>query len=119
MKRFFDNWARAYRDSRAVGAAVLLALMLAWGWYITRDYTSDRIVKTEHVSATVVGVPSATPSAGSAAPVVCMVELEDGRKIRLMFTNPTPRVGDSVPLRVEYFENGEAYYSLDGWVGGM
>ncbi len=119
MKRFFDNWARAYRDSRAVGAAVLLVLMLAWAWYVTRDYASDKIVRTEHVSATVIHVPVAGSSARRAAPVVCMVELEDGRKIRLMFTNPAPKVGDSVPLRVEYFENGEAYYSLDGWIGGM
>ena len=112
MKTFLDNWANALRNWRAAGTAIFLGFLLAWGWYMSKDYSRDKIVGVAHIRAQVVEMSGGT-SPGNTSPSVGMVELEGGQKVRLMFANPKPEIGDSVPLRVEYFENGEVYYSLE------
>ena len=42
-----------------------------------------------------------------------VVEIADGRKVRVMLPSPAPKAGDEVPLRIEYFADGKARYAID------
>ena len=42
-----------------------------------------------------------------------VVQLADGRKVRLMLPQPGPKAGEELPLRVEHFADGKARYSFD------
>ena len=42
-----------------------------------------------------------------------VVQIADGRKVRLVLPQPGPKAGEEVPLRVERFADGKARYSID------
>ena len=113
MKTFFDNWAHAYRNWEAFGTAFFLVVILVWGWYMTRGFSVDQLVEVRYISAKVIDISPSDRTSNNSSPIIGMIALEDGRKVRLLFMTPIPEIGDSVPLRVEYFENGETFYSLD------
>ncbi len=113
MKKFLDNWATAHRDWQAAGTAIFLIGILSWGWYMTQDVSLDDILEVRYISANVIDISSGSGSTARPSLGMGIVELEDGQKVRILFSTPVPKLGDAVPLRVEYFKNGESFYSLD------
>lgn len=49
-----------------------------------------------------------------------VLEIADGRKVRVFLPTPAPRVGDTVPLRAERYADGKVLYRVDAdaWRGG-
>ena len=39
--------------------------------------------------------------------------MNDSTTIELLLAPPIPKVGDRVPLNVEYYDDGKTYYSID------
>ena len=42
-----------------------------------------------------------------------VVQLADGRKVRVILPVPAPKPGDAVPLVAEHFKDGKARYRID------
>ena len=106
MGSMINSWIRAHRLSRAIYVAVVLVVVLVWGlvyWptpLVSRGTEEGRVI-------------SASENFG-------LVELADGRKVRLYFLPPYPRPGDSVPLIRETYKDGTTLYqvNLDEWQMG-
>lgn len=118
MGRFFDNWAWAHRNARAWGMVFALAGMLAW----TLWETSAERVEYREMAGQLLEVKG---GADSKALLVGRIQLPDGKQVKLVLPpqQPHPKVGDTVPLIYERYDDGQVYYFFNTlrWVssGGM
>jgi hypothetical protein len=107
MGSLINSWLRAHRLSRAIFVAVALAGILLWGllnWpapLVSRHTEQGRVI--------------------SASEQFAMVELANGKKVRLYFLPPFPQPGDSVPLIRETYRDGTTLYLVDNdtWQTGI
>ena len=116
MSWFLNMWARVYRNTRALSAAVVIwaAVFIMWGARCRQE--RDPVVDRVGEKGTVVEVLGRDPAdAGSEdfkmRPVVIM--LADSTEIQLVVPSPLPRAGDRVPLRVEVYRSGKRGYTFD------
>ena len=87
--------ARSYMSIRATFAAVSVVLALAF-WRLMGSGTE---VEREAVSGVVVAPEAAASAvAGTATLQTVMIELNDGRRVRLMVTGAIPAPGEAVQL---------------------
>lgn len=120
MGRFFDNWAWAHRNARAWGMVFALAGMLAW----TLWETSAERVEYREMTGQLLEVRGEDDLDKNAL-LVGRIQLPDGKEIKLVLPpqQPHPKVGDTVPLIYERYDDGEVYYFFNtlSWVsnGGM
>ena len=91
--------SRSRYTTRAIFSGVLL--LLAVGWIIF-----NRPAPLREVVAGEGQLLSVNDSVG-------VVQIEDGRKVRLMLPHVSLKAGDEVPLRVERFADGKERYSFD------
>jgi hypothetical protein len=89
----------SYRDWRFRLAILIFGSALLYGMF-TRE---THVVSRSHESGTVQSVLAQ----------VGVVELKDGRRVRVMFAPPVPKEGDKIPLIVERFRDGKERYYLD------
>lgn len=103
--------ARSHMSIRATFAAVSVVLALAFwrlmggGTEVERDAVSGVVVAPEAAA-------SATPDTGSLQTV--MIELDDGRRVRVMVTGSMPPPGEAVQLWRSRTDQGTEIYSLQG-----
>jgi hypothetical protein len=94
-----DSWMRAHRLSRAIFVAVGLVLLLIWALL--------------NKPAPLVSQATEQAQVISASNHFAVVQLADGRKVRLYFPSPEPRPGASVRLIRETYADGKTLYLLD------
>ena len=115
MRRFLDMWARIYRNTRALSAAVMIwaAVFIMWGFkcQADRDPVVDRVLERGQVMEVLGNPDTAGSNDFKMRPVRIM--LADSTEIQLVVPTPLPRVGDRVPLRVEVFRSGKRGYTFD------
>lgn len=112
MSGFWDNWAYAYRNTRAWSAAIALLCVLLFLWI----YEPDQPVSVIETSGEVLEVHelAATRSRyGAGSTYIGLVRLEDGGETRIYLRQPIPKPGTRVPLRVEVYPDGERRAALD------
>lgn len=80
---------------------VVAILLLAAGWAIWNRPTA--VVSTDAAQGRVL----------SAQEHFGVVQIADGRKVRLFFPAPPPKPGDRVPLRAERHADGRVIYRID------
>jgi len=120
MGRFFDNWAWAHRNARAWGMVFALAGILAWALW----ETSAERVEYREIAGQLLEVKG-KDDADKNAFLVGRIQLPDGKEIKLILPSqqPHPKVGDTVPLIYERYDDGQVYYFFNTlrWVsnGGM
>lgn len=103
--------ARSYMSIRATFAAVSVVLALVF-WRLMGGGTE---VEREAVSGVVV-VPEAPASAtaDTTSLQTVMIELSDGRRVRVMVTGAMPSAGEAVQLWRSRTDQGTESYSLQG-----
>lgn len=105
--KILDNMAIQHRKWEALSTAIVVLGVLAWGGYRLR---SARSVDTTFESATVTEIIKL----GAESPFYRgRFVLADSTTVEMLLPNPIPRVGDSVPLRVEHLANDSRSYSVD------
>ncbi len=103
--------ARSHMSIRATFAAVSVVLALAF-W---RLMGGGPEVEREAVSGVVVAPEvAASAVADTAALQTVMIELEDGRRVRVMVTGAMPAPGEAVQLWRSRTDQGSETYSLQG-----
>jgi len=103
--------ARRFMSTRATFAAISVVLALVfWRWM-----GGGVEVEREAVSAVVVAPEDAASVATDAAALpTVLVELDDGRRVRLMVTGAMPAPGEVVQLWRSRTDQGTESYSLQG-----
>jgi hypothetical protein len=102
--------ARSFMTTRASLAALMLLLVLAF-WRC-----SGGGVEVEREAIAGVVLPSDAPSSGApgSALATVMVELGDGRRVRVLVTGTMPAPGETVQLWRSRTDQGDENYSLQG-----
>lgn len=119
MSRFWDNWAKSYRNTRAVLAVVFLSPVLIWVLLTDQQSSSNRLLVVDHETAVVTKITNLDTSKlhtqlGAGINVYQgLVQLADGTEIELGLVPPIPKLGDRVPILVERYENGSTDYRID------
>lgn len=116
MGWLLNMWARIYRNTRALLAAVVIWVAVGMMWSFKCQQERDPVVGVAEEKGMVVRVLGTDPSLDrdpglKMRPVVVM--LADSTEIELILATPLPAVGDRVPLRVQQFESGKKSYSFD------
>lgn len=104
------SYARHFMTTRASLAALLLGLLLLVGLW-------QQAGTEETVSQTVQGkvLSAGDQTTGTQALPTLLVELDDGRQVRLLHTGRQWQAGESVQLRRSISNHGtESYQLLDG-----
>jgi hypothetical protein len=101
-----NSWFRGHRLSRAIFVAAGLTGILIWGLLNRPSPLVSQVTEQGRVI--------------SASERFGLVELADGRTVRLYFLPPQPQPGDSVPLIRETYGDGKILYlvDLDAWQTG-
>jgi hypothetical protein len=106
----------ALADKLRVGGAAGRALALLFGFAVIFLFLprpkDDPVIAEEHTDGIVQMNPEGA-AATEAKSWIATVQLQDGRKLRIMFPAPQPHTGDQVPLRVVTYQSGEKRYFLD------
>ena len=102
MSAFWDNWATAHRNWRAIFAVVGLGGILIWS-----QLSSGEFIRRDRVMATVVAVE--TTGMGEKV----KFELPDGKHTFLIIDQAVPKVGDKRPIFIDVYDNGKNYVSYD------
>ena len=118
MSNFWDKWATRYRNWRAIFAAVGFLSILAWGAY---EMQSAELVETCSETAVVLEVKKYNLSTGATAEGTGSRDaiyrgrllLIDSTTVEMMLVPPIPRVGDSLPINIESYDDGSHCYSID------
>ena len=101
--------ARSYMSIRATFAAVSVVLALAF-WRLMGSGTE---VEREAVSGVVVAPEAAASAvAGTATLQTVMIELNDGRRVRVMVAGAMPAPGEAVQLWRSRTDPGTEIYNL-------
>jgi len=107
MDRFWHNWAHVHRNVQGWSAAIFLLVMLAWLLLGTANKRISRAETQAQVITTSL-LKSSQISGG------LHLKMADGKTLKLFVSaNPFPKVGDTVPLIVEQYEDGSSLYMLD------
>lgn len=93
MGKMFDNWRHASRLSRAVFAAIALSGALLWTLWQWPPLMTSRTTQTGEVVSVNKGG-------------VVLIRLNDGKQVRALISNRIPKVGDTLPMIVETYEDG-------------
>ena len=112
MSRFWDNWAYAYRNTRAWGTAIALGGMLIFTLILYPDKPVSVITTTGKVLE-VHEVGANDSRFGSASSYIGRIRLTDGGETRIYLHQPIPKPGAEIPLRVEIYADGARYAALD------
>lgn len=102
--------ARSYMSIRATFAAVSVVLALVF-WRLMGGGTE---VEREAVSGVVVPEAPASATADTTSLQTVMIELSDGRRVRVMVTGAMPSAGEAVQLWRSRTDQGTESYSLQG-----
>ena len=98
--------ARSFMTTRATLAALMLLLVLAFWRCSGGGVTAER----EIVSGVVLPSDAPSTAAPAAALATVMVELGDGRQVRVLVTGALPAPGETVQLwRSRNDQGGESY----------
>jgi len=100
--------ARSFMNTRASLAALMLLLVLAF-WRCSGGGVE---VAREAVSGVVLPSEAAVSGAQGAALATVLVELGDGRQVRVLVTGAMPAPGEAVQLWRSRTEQGTESYSL-------
>ena len=122
---FWDNMATNHlRVMRLAGLIVVLIsiLMIAVG---VADNSTKKLLKTESVIAKVESVTKHDSGDiqtrfGSSNIMIYRgrLRLPDGSTIELVLPQPVPEEGETVPVNIESYDNGEKFFSIDSveWI---
>jgi len=109
--RFWDAWARSYRNARALGAlavivlAILSMLSLRCNPLEGRDAVLGLVLEVE---------ATGLRPTGEGEPMSrVLVAVPDSAEVRLMLPPPVPKRGDFVPLIAERYKKGTVEYFPD------
>ena len=128
MVRFWDNWAQAHRNTKAIFALIFLSCLFVWLVFVKFGQTSHKLEKRQTAMAVVKAVDtfSIRPihtkygvTEGKLAYKASLV-LPDGNALTMTFTNHPPRQGEKVPIIVYQYSDGQTTYELDKmkWLTG-
>ncbi|MFH1846295.1 MAG: hypothetical protein ABH869_01925 [Candidatus Omnitrophota bacterium] len=107
INKFWDNYALIHRNWRALLALLLIFIPLLF-YALTKE---AKLISTRHETAIVQTVKELR--IGKDKFYHGYLKLSDGTEIKLSLPPPLPKPGDTVPIIVEYFDNGKKSYSLD------
>ncbi len=121
MSNFWDNWATAYRNWRAIIGAIVLLGVFIWALMLKQEFLSRKLLSIRHEEAVVKRVvkldlnkvPSRFGSSEGVTLYKGVLELPDGTELKLTLVPPIPKVGDRVPLIVEHYDDGSRFYTID------
>lgn len=103
------SYARQYMTTRATLAALLMGGLLLFGLWMQEEAAEARVETVQ--GRILVSDPQAPDT--QALPTL-LVELEDGRQVRLLLTGRRPQVGERVQLqRITSGQGTESYQLLD------
>ncbi|MCP4571675.1 MAG: hypothetical protein GY838_04930 [bacterium] len=113
---FWDYWARAHRNARAMAAAVALFSAAAFMGIVQCREASDPTVKNLREIGLLVSVGQ---GAGDAT-ILGRVAVDTGDTVELWLAAPYPEAGQRVPLKVEVKRSGKRVYWFDAhrWLTG-
>ncbi|TNF63323.1 MAG: hypothetical protein EP306_01435 [Burkholderiales bacterium] len=102
--------ARSHMTTRAIFAALVVIIALA----VWRCTGGGAEVQREAVGGVV--LPSDAPPSGTPGPALAtvLVELDDGRRVRVLATGAVPAPGEVVQLWRSRTDQGAESYSLQG-----
>ncbi len=119
MGNFWDDWATAHRNWRAISILVMLLALVLWA-LVSKHDMSRKPLYVEHEEAFVrevrkVDLRGGTRSGGGSGLLFYVVRLElpDGSTFEAGIRPPVPRVGESVPVIVEHYDDDEKHYRID------
>lgn len=104
--------AERLRVGGAAGRALALLFGFAAIFLLLPRPKDDPVIAEGHADGIVQMSPQGA-AATEARSWIATVQLQDGRKLRIMFPPPQPHIGDQVPLREVTYQSGEKRYSLD------
>lgn len=116
MRKLLDYWATVIRNTRAIGAAVVVWLMVALMWGLKCQADRDPVVASGQERATVIEVLGGDPGGDSESGLKlrqAVVMLADSTFIQIILSPPLPEVGDGIPLRCEKYRSGKRAYTFD------
>lgn len=101
---FKDHWATSYRNGRVIAALILVSgalVFLLWN-------VPNKPISITNETARVVEVSEGEEGFGT-----LLLELADGGRARILLPDPQPAPGDTIPIRVETYADGERRVALD------
>ncbi len=106
-----DNWATAYRNTRAWYTAIGLFGLLVWTFY--NNATMPSVTHLDNVDAVIVDI--SPPMNGKKKPEYATLKLEmaNSQIIKIISnTQQNPKVGDIVPISIENYDDATKLYSI-------
>ncbi len=113
---FWDFWARAHRNARALAAAVVIFAAMAVMGIFQCGEASDPTVESLRETGLLVEIGA---GAGDAL-VMGRIVVATGDTVDLWLTAPYPESGEQVPLQVDVKRSGKRVYWFDTqrWLTG-
>ncbi len=105
----WNAFARAYRNTRALGAAIAMVVAVVVMSVVRCQEQGDPIVEQGSEVGTVV---AATVVEGTNL-VRGRIALATADTIEMMFSGPAPRASEGIPLKVIVRESGAREYTVD------
>lgn len=116
MRWLLDYWATIFRNTRALGTAVVIwgAVFLMWGLKCQRERDPMLGVFQETGTVTeILGSDSSDATDSGLKMRQATIMLADSTLINLVLSTPLPAVGDRIPLRMEKYRSGKRAYTFD------
>jgi hypothetical protein len=107
----WDLWAKSYRNTRAMAAALVLLLAILSLLSLRCNPMTDR----EKVMGLVLEIEAEgiAPVGGGAPRARVLLAAVDTAKVSILLPPPVPRPGDFIPLIAEHYRKGNTDYFLD------
>ena len=107
----WDYWAKNYRNTRAIGAALVMLLAILSMLSLRCNPMVDR----KDILSLVVEIEAFdVRSLGTTEPNTrVIVATPDSNNVRIFLPPPKPKVGDFVPLIAEFYKKGNIEYFVN------
>jgi hypothetical protein len=107
----WDSWAKSYRNTRAMAAALVLLLAIL----SLLSLRCNPMVDREKVLGLVLEIEAEgiAPVGGGAPQARVLIAAVDTVQVTILLPPPVPRPGDFIPLIAEHFRKGNVDYFLD------
>jgi len=104
----WDYWAKNYRNTRAIGAALIMLLAILSMLSLRCNPMVDRM----DILSLVVEIEALNvhPLGATEAHTRVLVATPDSNNVRIFLPPPVPKLGDFVPLTAEHYKKGNIEY---------
>ncbi len=111
MANFYDAWATSYRNTRAWGTVFFLIAMLLL--LFIQEKTGPKFLGTEQGKGEVVEIKLSSSQDQATERAYLKIQVDGGIVKAFLSVKPYPKVGDSVPLTVELFDDQTKRYYIN------